>query len=86
MKSVLDILFCDSLENDNALKGNKQYEKLFRKSRGLYEELDKELTEEQRDKLAQLWNADTGIENEASCAYFKEGFKTCMLMFAELNK
>lgn len=86
MRSILEILYNDSLENGKVLNGNKEYEKHYKEFNGLYNELNSELTEVQRKKLTGMCNAEVDLEDEASCAYFKEGFKVCLLILAELCK
>lgn len=84
MQSILDELYYERAESGKVMKGNKDYERLIKEAHEIYEELGKDGTKERIAILDRLWLASVGQESEASCSYFKEGFKTCLMILAEI--
>ena len=86
MNTILNDIYNNLVESGEVLKNSKEYKKSSAEASDIYEEFDKSLNEEQREKLSKLWFAEAGTEYEVGLAYFKAGFKSGLLLAFECLK
>ena len=84
MKSVLRDIYHGDQKNIENFKESEEYKEVQRKYGELYEKLEEGLNEEQKKILDDLYLLSGGLESEASCTWFKEGFKMGMLIAVEI--
>ena len=83
MKSVIEDIYNGNWSSEN-FKMSEEYSKINDECDKLYKEIEKHLNEEQRKNLFDLMIKSGGLEGEAACSHFKEGFKLGMLMAFEV--
>lgn len=86
MKAILDEIYNVINESGEVIKGNKDYNKLSVEAADIYDEFDKSMNEEQKEKLSKLWAAEAGCEYETGLAYYKAGFKAGLIVAFECFK
>ncbi len=80
METILNDIYNNLIESGEALKNNEEYKKLSAEVSDIYDELDKSMNDEQKEKLSKLWLAEADGEYEVGLAYYKAGFKTGLRM------
>ena len=84
MKSVLRDIYHGDQKNIENFKESEEYWEVHKKYGELYEKLLQGLNEEQQKTLDDLYVLSGGLESEASCTWFKEGFKMGLLIAVEV--
>lgn len=84
MKSVLEEIYYGERGNCENLELSEGYKAANSKYGELMEMLEKNLDEEQRLKLKEIFYASAEAENEAALTHFKEGFKLGMQIALEV--
>ena len=84
MKSILRDIYHGEQKNIENFEESKEYLEVKSNYNVLYEKLEKSLNEEQKKILDDLFVISGGLESEASCTWFKEGFKMGMLIAVEI--
>ena len=82
MKSIIEELYYGNWSVEN-LKTSEEYRKICDECDKLQKEIEKHLNEEQRKNLFDLVLKTGGLEGEAACSHFKEGFKMGLLIAFE---
>ena len=82
MKSAIEDIFNGNIEEN--IKMSEEYGKICDECDKLYKELQTYLNEEQKKVLFNYMIETGGLEAEAACAHFKEGFKIGLLIAAEV--
>ena len=86
MKSVLRDIYHGDQKNIENFKESKEYWEVHKQYEELYEKLEEGLSEEQKKVLDDLFIMSGGLESEAGCTWFKEGFKMGLLIAVEVFK
>lgn len=84
MKSVLRDIYHGNQANVQNFKESKEYWEASSEYNELYEKLEQGLNDEQKKILDDLFVMTGGLESEASCTWFKEGFKMGLLIAIEV--
>ena len=84
MKSVLRDIYHGEQRNIENFEESKEYWEVHKQYDELYEKLLQGLNEEQKKILDDLFVMSGGLESEASCTWFKEGFKMGLLIALEV--
>lgn len=83
MKTIIDDIYYMLAERGEALKNSNEYKKLSDEASDIYEEFDKSMNDEQKEKLSKLWLKEADIELEVGLVYYKAGFKAGLLLAFE---
>ncbi len=83
MKSVIEEIYYGNCKNYETIELSEEYWKVNKKYGELYEKLEEGLNEEQKKLLNDLYVQSAGLEGEAACTHFKEGFKMGLLIAIE---
>ena len=86
MKSVLRDIYHGDQSNVENFKESEEYWAVHKQYEELYEKLEQGLNDQQKKILDDLFIMSGGLESEASCTWFKEGFKMGMLIAVEVFK
>ena len=84
MKSILRDIYHGDQKNVENFEESKEYWEVHKQYEELYEKLEQSLTDEQKKILDDLFIMSGGLESEASCTWFKEGFKMGLLISVEV--
>lgn len=84
MKSVLRDIYHGEQKNIENFEESNEYWEVHKKYDELYEKLLQGLNEEQKKILDDLYVLSGGLESEASCTWFREGFKMGLLIAVEV--
>ena len=85
MKSIIEDIYYGNWSAEN-YKISEEYRKICEECDKGYKEIEKHLNEEQKQNLFNLILKNSGLEGEAACTNFKEGFKLGMLIAIEVFK
>lgn len=84
MKSIIEEIYFGKRGNAEGMKPSEEYWKAHDEVSRKYEDLEKQLTEEQKKQFQELYLIMGGLESEHGISQFKEGFKVGLLVAIEV--
>lgn len=84
MKSAIEEIYHGNVGSSGQIKESQEYWEINKEYCELYDKMLESLNDEQKEILNKIYEASSGLESEAACAHFKEGFKVGMLVAAEV--
>lgn len=83
MKSIIEDIYYGKRGFVETIKASKEYWKVHEEFGKIYEKLESQLTDEQKNILNELYLAMGGLESEQCITNFKEGVKIGLLIAIE---
>lgn len=84
MKSVIEKIYNGERGCFENINESEKYWEISKEYGNIYDELAEGLTEKQKKILDNLFIVSGGLEAEAACTHFKEGFKLGLLIAIEV--
>lgn len=84
MKSAIEEIYRGNIGSNEQMKESQEYWEINKEYCALYDKMLESLDDGQKEILNKIYEASGGLESEAACARFKEGFKLGMLVAAEV--